>query len=534
MKIYFSVFCKNDLVLINKQVLRGILNNYVSIYNENGPKKRVKNRIPKGAAIAFFELVNSEGEFPKPKVIKEKIYSDQRDICKSYRFFLNKENFPDDIDISEALDYFVRNRILSEGIDKSYYSRGDIDGKEDRRLYYQFDPLATGVDIFHDFDDLVDEYGNKDDKRREQVLYKLIDNFFDDDETKFLLNSICQQNSETDNGFNQKVTEEIQEIKRLYAYLKDKLYPKPEETDCHPRIKTCFGGESILGNDEYQLPNVTQGRNYVLIRRDFLRSITESLSHDDANGSDNAKMLLYLFQELDSVYYNEISSKKAIHLPDKLIKNAIKSLEDEELIERLYYLSTGHEYKPSNEFRFHDNYSEYCHHDEGDDGDTILDILAILEMFHRKYDISPEKYRALYYEEIDDIKSQHEKIENLYKEEEDICRSILAGDLSDEMKDYLELKLELNDMSMSDLSDIAKKFFDTNPKEIKENIKKNLLEESDYEIDPDTYQAYWVRMELRNIFRKNGDIPLFEAVEKLPEPYNSLPLSYLRYCLGLS
>lgn len=515
MKIYFSVFCKNDLVLINKQVLREILRKYVSIYDENGPKKRVKNRIPKGAAIAFFELVNYEGEFPKPKkVIKERIYSDQRDICKYYRFFLNKEDFPDDIDISEALDYFVRNGILSEGIDKSYYSRDDIDGKEDRRLYYQFDPLATGVDIFHDFDDLVDEYGNKDDKRREQVLYKLIDNFFNDDETVFLLNSICQQNSETD----------IQEINSLYKYLDDKLYPKPEETDCHPRTKTCFGGESILGNDEYQLPNVTQGRNYVLIRRDFLRSITESLRHDDANGSDNAKMLLYLFQELDSVYYNEISSKKAIHLPDKLIKNAIESLEDEELIERLY-LSTGHGYRPSNEFRFHDNYSEYCHHDEGDDGYTILDIL---EMFHRKHDISPEKYRALYYEEIDDIKSQHEKIENLYKEEEDICRSILAGDLSDKMKDYLEL----NDMSMSDLSDIAKKFFDTNPKEIKENIKKNLLEESDYEIDPDTYQAYWVRMELRNIFRKNGDIPLFKAVEKLPEPYNSLPLSYLRYCLS--
>lgn len=499
MKIYFSVFCKNDLVLINKQVLREILDNYVSIYNENGPKKRVKNRIPKGAAIAFFELVNSEGEFPKPKkVIKERIYSDQRDICKYYRFFLNKEDFPDDIDISEALDYFVRNRILIEGIDESYYSRDDIDGKEDRRLYYQFNPLATGVDIFHDFDDLVDEYGNKDDKRREQVLYKLIDNFFKDDETVFLLNSICQQNSETDNGFNQKVIAENQEINSLYDYLK-----------------------SILGNDEYQLPNVTQGRNYVLIRRDFLRSITESLSHDDANGSDNAKMLLYLFQELDSVYYNEISNKKAIHLPDKLIKNAIESLEDKELIERLY--------KSSNEFRFHDNYSEYCHHDEGDDGYTILDIL---EMFHRKHDISPEKYRALYYEEIDDIKSQHEKIENLYKEEEDICRSILAGDLSDKMKDYLELKLELNDMSMSDLSDIAKKFFDTNPKEIKENIKKNLLEESDYEIDPDTYQAYWVRMELRNIFRKNGDIPLFKAVEKLPEPYNSLPLSYLRYCLS--
>ncbi len=497
MKIYFSVFCKNDLVLINKQVLRKILDNYVSIYNENGPKKRVKNRIPKGAAIAFFELVNSEGEFPKPKVIKEKIYSDQRDICKYYRFFLNKEDFPDDIDISEALDYFVRNRILIEGIDKSYYSRDDIEGKEDRRLYYRFQPLATGVDIFHDFDDLVDEHGNKDDKRREQVLYKLIDNFFYDffydDETIFLLKSICQQK------------EEIQKIKSLYYYLK-----------------------SILGNDEYQLPNVTQGRNYVLIRRDFLRSITESLRHDDANGSDNAKMLLYLFQELDSVYYNEISSKKAIHLPDKLIKNAIESLEDEELIERLY-LSTGHGYRPSNEFRFHDNYSEYCHHDEGDDGYTILDIL---EMFHRKHDISPEKYRALYYEEIDDIKSQHEKIENLYKEEEDICRSILTGDLSDKMKDYLELKLELNDMSMSDLSDIAKKFFDTNPKEIKENIKKNLLEESDYEIDPDTYQAYWVRMELRNIFRKNGDIPLFKAVEKLPEPYNSLPLSYLRYCLS--
>lgn len=495
MKIYFSVFCKNDLVLINKQVLRKILDNYVSIYNENGPKKRVKNRIPKGAAIAFFELVNSEGEFPKPKVIKEKIYSDQRDICKYYRFFLNKEDFPDDIDISKALDYFVRNGILIEGIDESYYSRGDIDGKEDRRLYYQFHPLATGVDIFHDFDDLVDEHGNKDDKRCEQVLYKLIDNFYDD-ETKFLLNSICQQNSE--NGFNQKVIDEKQEIESLYAYLK-----------------------SILGNDEYQLPNVTQGRNYVLIRRDFLRSITESLSHDDANGSGNAKMLLYLFQELDSVYYNEIISKKAIHLPDKLIKNAIESLEDEELIERLY--------KSSNEFRFHDNYSEYCHHDEGDDGYTILDIL---EMFHRKHDISPEKYRALYYEEIDDIKSQHEKIENLYKEEEDICRSILAGDLSDKMKDYLEIKLELNDMSMSDLSDIAKKFFDTNPKEIKENIKKNLLEESDYEIDPDTYQAYWVRMELINIFRKNGDIPLCEAVEKLPEPYNSLPLSYLRYCLS--
>lgn len=474
MKIYFSVFCKNDLVLINKQVLREILDKYVSIYNENGLKKRVKNRIPKGAAIAFFNLVNSEGEFPKPKVIKETIYSDQRDICNSYRFFLNKEDFPDDIDISEALDYFVKNRILIKDIDKSYYLRDDIDGEEDRRWYYKFNPLATGVDIFHDFDDLVDEHGNKDDKRREQVLYKLIDNFFYDDETVFLLKSICQQNSETDNGFNQKVIDEIQEINSLYDYLDDKLHPE-------------FGGESILGNDEYQLPNVTQGRNYVLIRRDFLGSITKSLSHDDVNGSDNAKMLLYLFQELDSVYYNEISSNKAIYLPDKLIKNARKSLEKEELIEQLYW-STRHGHKASNEFRFHDNYSEYCHHDEGDDGDTILPIIDILEMFHRKHDIRPEKYRALYNEKIEDIKS--------------------------------------------DLSDIAKKFFDTNPKEIKENIKKNLLEESDYEIDPDTYQAYWVRMELIDIFRKNGDIPLFEAVEKLPEPYNRLPLSYLRYCLS--
>lgn len=468
MKIYFSVFCKNDLVLINKQVLREILYKYMSIHDENGPKKRVKNRIPKGAAIAFFKLVNSEGEFPKPKVIKETIYSNQRDICNDYRFFLNKEDFPDDIDISEALDFFVRNEILIEDIDESYYLGGDIDWKEDRRLYYQFHPLATGVDIFHDFDDLVDEYGNKDDKRREQVLYKLIDNFFYDDETVFLLKSICQQNSETDNGFNQKVIDEIQEINSLYDYLDDKLYPE-------------FGGESILGNDEYQLPNVTQGRNYVLIRRDFLGSIIKSLSHDDANGSDNAKMLLYLFQELDSVYYNEIGSNKAIRLPDKLIKNAIKSLKEEKLIEQPY-LSTGHE------FRFHDNYSEYCHHDEGDDGDTILPILDILEMFHRKHDISPKEYRGLYYDKIEDIKS--------------------------------------------DLSDIAKKFFDTTPKEIKENIKKYLLEESDYEIDPDTYQAYWVRMELRNIFRKNGDIPLFEAVEKLPEPYNRLPLSYLRYCLS--
>lgn len=526
MKIYFSVFCKNDLVLINKQVLREILDKYVSIHNENGLKKRVKNRIPKGAAIAFFNLVNSEGEFPKPKVIKETIYSNQRDICNDYRFFLNKEDFPDDIDISEALDWFVKNKILIKKIDKSYYSR-DIDGEEDRRWYYKFNPLATGVDIFHDFDDLVDEHGNKDDKRREQVLYKLIDNFFYDDETVFLLKSICQQNSETDNGFNQKVIDEIQEINSLYDYLDDKLYPEPEETDCHPRIKTGFGVESILGDDEYQLPNVTQGRNYVLIRRDFLGSITNSLSHDDANGSDNAKMLLYLFQELDSVYYNEISSNKAIPLRDKVIKNALKSLEEEELIEQLYW-STRHGHKASNEFRFHDNYSEYCHHDEGDDEDTILPILDILEMFHRKHDISPKDYRGLYDDKIEDIKSQHEKIENLYKEEEDICRSILAGDLSDEMKDYLEL----NDMSMSDLSDIAKKFFDTNPKEIKEKIKKHLLEESDYEIDPDTYQAYWVRMELRNIFRKNGDIPLFEAVEKLPEPYNRLPLSYLRYCLS--